>query len=838
MNYINQNCYHCGQPIPEKDLLIRPINGRDQSFCCHGCAGVCEVIHEAGMESFYKRMPDGDLISPPPPPNKDIEFYDFDEVQSQYVKELDSIREITLMSEAIHCAACIWLIEHTLAGIDAVQMAKVNFTNKQIKIRWDNDQIKLSSLIAKLNQIGYDATPYDASASEAAYRKANRDLLYRIAFAGFAMMNVMWFSVALYAGADEDPEFRQYFHWLGWFMATVVIIYSAKPFFTGALTSLKSRTLGMDVSISLGILTTYCYSLWVTVDPSHSGNVYFDTMIDFVFLLLIGRYIEKITKNKAIDSTKRLMDLQPKVARILSDSKEAVVPIQKLRVGDEVLVKPGDKFPVDGQVVQGESQVNESMLSGESREINKIIGSTVSAGTVNLNGALVVKVEALLQNTLLGKIVNLVEDAQGSKAPIQCTAERIMPWFISIVIALAVLSFGYWVTFDSLETALIAATAVLIITCPCAFGLATPMATAVASGVSSQHGILIKNGAILEVLNEVDHFVFDKTGTLTKGKMHIEQSYFIEGTDETRIMKQVALIESLSEHSIATAIYHSVEKQYPDLKNMRMPVEAFKAYSGKGVAGEVEGCHYLVGTADWIEKQGVQLPEVFMKREVEFGAKGFTSVWICENHQVQGILFLQDEMRDDAQLLIQSLRSRNKKITLLSGDKSAVANAVAQKLGGMEVIAEVLPEHKNQVIMTLQKNGDKVAMIGDGVNDAPALVRADVGIALGSGTDVSMDSSDVVLLNNELSAVDTAIDLSDRTLRTIRQNIASSIAYNIIMVPLAMVALLTPMVAAITMPLSSLVVILNAGRIKSFFSKKNVVARRKVLDNKSKGGTI
>lgn len=838
MIYINQNCYHCGQPIPEKDLLIRPINGRDQSFCCHGCAGVCEVIHEAGMESFYKRMPDGDLISPPPPPNKDIEFYDFDEVQSQYVKELDSIREITLMSEAIHCAACIWLIEHTLAGIDAVQMAKVNFTNKQIKIRWDNDQIKLSSLIAKLNQIGYDATPYDASASEAAYRKANRDLLYRIAFAGFAMMNVMWFSVALYAGADEDPEFRQYFHWLGWFMATVVIIYSAKPFFTGALTSLKSRTLGMDVSISLGILTTYCYSLWVTVDPSHSGNVYFDTMIDFVFLLLIGRYIEKITKNKAIDSTKRLMDLQPKVARILRDSKEAVVPIQKLRVGDEVLVKPGDKFPVDGQVVQGESQVNESMLSGESREINKIIGSTVSAGTVNLNGAVVVKVEAMLQNTLLGKIVHLVEDAQGSKAPIQCTAEKIMPWFISIVIALAVLSFGYWVTFDSLETALIAATSVLIITCPCAFGLATPMATAVASGVSSQHGILIKNGAILEVLNEVDHFVFDKTGTLTKGKMHIEQSYFIDGVDETRIMKQVALIESLSEHSIATAIYHSVEKQYPDLKNMRMPVEAFKAYSGKGVTGEVEGRHYLVGTADWIEKQGVQLPEVFMKREVEFGAKGFTSVWISENHQVQGVLFLQDEMRDDAQLLIQSLRSRSKKVTLLSGDKSAVANVVAQKLGGMEVIAEVLPEHKNQVIMTLQKNGDKVAMIGDGVNDAPALVRADVGIALGSGTDVSMDSSDVVLLNNELSAVDTTIDLSDRTLRTIRQNIASSIAYNIIMVPLAMAALLTPMVAAITMPLSSLVVILNAGRIKSFFSKKNVVARRKVLENKSKGGTI
>ncbi len=296
-------------------------------------------------------------------------------------------------------------------------MAKVNFTNKQIKLRWDNDVIKLSEIIQELNRVGYDAVPYDASNSEEAFRKANRDLLYRLGFAGFAMMNVMWFSVALYAGADQDSEFRHYFHWVEFIIATITLAYSGKPFLSGAWTSLKSRTVGMDVSISLGILTTYLYSFWVTIDPQHSGNVYYDTMIDFMFLLLIGRYLEAISKNKAIDSTRRLMDLQPKVARMKTESGVDVVPVRKLKAGDVVLVKPGDQIPVDGIVVEGVGNVNESMLSGESREILKQNGASVSAGTLNLDGALSIRVQSILQDTMLGRIVHMVEDAQAQKHP-------------------------------------------------------------------------------------------------------------------------------------------------------------------------------------------------------------------------------------------------------------------------------------------------------------------------------------------------------------------------------------------------------------------------------------
>jgi len=826
---MTKSCFHCGQSIPSDEVVHYTIQNSPESFCCHGCAGVCDAIYEAGMQSFYRRTPDGELLSPPPPPTKDIEFFDYDEVQSQYVENLTPLREITLVSEAIHCAACIWLIEHTLAKIDGVKMAKVNFTNKQIKIRWDNDQIQLSDIIKSLNRVGYDAVPYDSSVSDEAFRKANRDLLYRLGFAGFAMMNVMWFSVALYTGADQDADFRQYFHWIEFIIATMTLLYSGKPFLQGALTSLKSRTVGMDVSISLGILVTYFYSIWVTVEPTHSGNAYYDTMIDFMFLLLIGRYLETISKNKAIDSSRRLMDLQPKVARLQTANGIEVVPVRKLQPGQTVLVKPGDQIPVDGILLKGAGNVNESMLSGESREIYKQAGSPVSAGTLNLDGALSVEVRSILQNTALGRIIHMVEDAQGSKAPIQCTAERIMPWFVSTVIALSLLTFSYWMIQLDFETAMIAATAVLIITCPCAFGLATPMATAVATGVSAQNGILIKNGAVLEILNEIEHFVFDKTGTLTKGQMQLMGLHFVQGQEDKDLIEAISQIEQQSEHSVAKAIVTGLQMRYPHLKNLHQAPKLFQAHSGKGVEAKQGQSHYLIGTSQWLKGYGISLPETLVQQEVAQGRLGQTSVWVARDRQIVAILFLEDEIREDAAETIFRLKQRGKKVSILSGDRTEVAETVAQRLGGMEVMAEVLPEQKFAMIDALKKTGVKVAMIGDGINDAPAMARADVSFALGSGNDVSMDCADLVLINNELRSVDTAVELSHRTLKTIKQNIASSILYNLTMVPLAMAAMLTPLIAAITMPLSSLIVIGNAARIRTFFSPKAIERRRQII---------
>ncbi len=823
-----QRCYHCAQPIPAGEKVERQIEGITRSFCCQGCAGVCEVIYEAGLESFYQRTPDGELLSPPPPPPKNLDFIDHDEVQAQFTDKLGDVREITLMSEAIHCAACIWLIEHRLAQVEGIKHVHVNFTNKQIKIRWDNTRIRLSEIIQILHSIGYDATPYDPSASEQAYRKANRDLLYRLGFAGFAMMNIMWFSVALYSGADEHPQWRNYFNFLGWAIATAVLLYSAKPFFQGAWSSLKARSLGMDVSISLGILTTYIYSVWVTLNTDEVvGHVYFDTMTDFIFFLLIGRYVEAISKNKAVDATRRLMALQPKVARKLTETGEQdVVPVRLLQAGDKVLVRPGDRIPVDGEVIEGMGSVDESMLSGEAREVLKQPGDKVAAGTISVDATLTVKVEKILQDTMLGRIIQMVEAAQGSKARIQCTADRIMPWFVSIVITLAVASAVYWYFNAGIETAIMAGTAVLIITCPCALGLATPMAIAVASGISARNGILIKNGAVLEVISELDHFVFDKTGTLTKGEMKLSSFQVAQGVAQDSLLKKVAAIEFHSQHSIGQAIYRAVKERYADFLPGDYPVSAFMTLPGKGVEAKVQGVQYYIGQADWLNTLGVQFPEQWLVQAQQRQAQGETAIWVAEGQQVVALLFLADTLREDAFELIQRLKAQGKRVTLLSGDRKAVAEEIARQLGGMEVIAEVLPQDKHEVIARLQQQGQKVAMVGDGINDAPALARAHVGFALGSGTDISMDSADVVLMNNELLAVDTAIKLSERTLQTIRQNIASSIAYNVIMVPLAMSATLTPLIAAITMPISSLIVIGNAARIRTFFSDKAKAARR------------
>ncbi|MBE0472234.1 MAG: heavy metal translocating P-type ATPase, partial [Methyloprofundus sp.] len=629
----------------------------------------------------------------------------------------------------------------------------------------------------------------------------------------------MWFSVALYTGARDDAEYRSYFYFVLFLLASVTLVYSAQPFLKGAFQSLKAKTVGMDVSISLGLIITYGYSTWVMLHPEQVGQVFFATVIDLTFLLLIGRYLEAISKNKALDATRRLMDLQPKMARQFVNGIEQVIPVRMLKAGDHVWVKPGDKIPVDGQVIEGESQVNESMLSGESREVFKQLGHKVSAGTINLDGSLRIQVEATLDDTRLARIIHLVEDAQGSKATIQCTAEKIMPWFVSATLTLATMAFMFWWWQANIEVAIMAGTAVLIITCPCALGLATPMAMAVAAGVSARNGILVKNGVVFEMLNEIDHFVFDKTGTLTKGQMQWVDEIWLPGLVVEDWLIKIAKIEQKSEHSLARAIVKTMDTRKPDWQNAPLVMDEFKAEPGRGVSAKIGKDQVRIGTAAWLKQFDIELPSEMLLAEKNQAILGRSSVWLANNNNAIGVLFIEDELRTDAKALIERLQARGKQVTLLSGDRYQVANAVATQLGGMNVIAEVLPEDKSQVIADLQKQGQQVAMVGDGINDAPALSRAQVGFALGGGTDVSMDSADIILLNNELLAIDTSLALSERTLKTVKQNIGLSIAYNVIMVPLAMAAMLTPLMASITMPLSSLAVILNAMRIRGFFKK-------------------
>ncbi len=809
---LQAGCFHCGLPVAEGADYHSQLEGVRRVFCCFACQQVCGAIYDAGLQGYYQRTPQGVLLAPPPAPPRDIEIYDMDEVQQDFVHREGDILDAHLLVEGIHCAACVWLIERAMMRTQGVLAANVNLAGKRLHVRWDNRRVKLSSLIRELSRVGYSGVPYDPEAAEGAVKKANRALLFRLFFAGFAMMNLNLVSIALYSGADSGP-FRDFFHWMGCALATPTLLYSAFPFYKGAWGGLRNARLTMDLPIALGLSVTYAYSLYITIAGDQVGAVYFDTVTNLTFVILIGRYLEGMFRHQALTATNRLLDLQPRVAILMQDGKEKLTPVRAIKVGDKVLVKPGSKIAMDGAVLEGHSSVDESMLSGESTPVKKQEGDRVVAGTLNGSGALVVEVQAASKDSTLSRIIRLVEEAQSSKAPIQRLADTIVPWFVLATLTCAAIAFFIWS--EHFETALMAATSVLIITCPCALGMATPMSIAVASGLGAKHGILVKNGAVLETLSKVTHFVFDKTGTLTEGKMRVEQVVAAMGQDEHVLLKLAAAVERYSEHTVAQAVARAAEERELSYRNVE--VTGFHAAPGAGVEATADGQRIVLGTLQWLQSNHAVLDGGLQAQTNNLEAQAKTCVHLAVDGRHAAILTLADTLRPDALGLIQALRAAGIGMTLLSGDRKQVAEAIAHQLGGMEVIAEVLPQDKDKVIQQLQQRGECVAMVGDGVNDAPALIRANVGIALGSGTDVSVESADIVLMHSELDKVRLATLLSRRTLRTIKQNIGLSFAYNIIMVPLAVMARVTPLVAAITMPLSSLLVIGNAARIRNTF---------------------
>lgn len=826
-------CFHCGLPLNPHVEVSAAIRGRKRGFCCIGCRSVCEAIHAAGLEGFYRRTSIGEPLGPPPELPQDLKLFDLDAVQEEFVDTTSDDREINLLVEGIHCAACVWLIENGLKTMPGVAEARVNLTGRRLRVHWDNRRLKLSTLLRRLGDLGYAAVPFDPESAEGALRRQGRQLLYRMAFAGFAMMNLMWVSIALYSGADQG-EFRGLFHWVGFALATPTLLYSGYPFYRGAWNGLRSGHLSMDLPIAIGASITYLYSLYVTVSDTRTGEVYWDTVVNFLFVILVGRILEGGARREAVVATQRLLDLQPKVATVVRDGTESVVPIRSIVPGELVLVRPGERIPVDGTVVAGLSEVDESMLTGESRPVRKPVGEGVCAGTINGAGVLKVTAIATLRDTALGRIIRLVEDAQASRAPIQRLADRIVPWFVALTLGLGTLTFIAWVGVD-LQTAILAGTSVLIITCPCAFGMATPMAVAVASGLGASRGILIKHGAVLERLSSIDHFVFDKTGTLTTGRPEVtgwrfgagswqtqESEVPVIGADQRDLLRRVGALEHLSEHPAASAVQDLCERLGIETAGAR--VESVEVVPGLGIRGQVDGASVVVGSADWLARNGLApaVADVALSSVggIESPADATLSAGLI-HCAVAGlgtlVLATEDRLRPGAAEVIARMRAQGLRVSLLTGDRRTAAHRIAAALGDIEVIPEVLPEDKDRVIVALQQGGQRVAMVGDGVNDAPALVRADVGIAMGSGTDVSIASADIVLMSNELERVAEAAELSRRTLRTIRQNIGISIAYNLIMVPLAMAALVTPLIAAISMPISSLAVIGNSARIRRLF---------------------
>jgi Cu2+-exporting ATPase len=815
------DCYHCGLPIALAAPITGKINEVDRDFCCSGCEQVCSIIHDSGMETFYKYAPEDRRWAPPESAPEDAAIFDDIELAQDYVREHENgDYQTTLMIDGMHCPACVWLIEHTLSALDGMVKAEVNFTKNSLSLRWDPEKLKLADVINAIGRVGYRALPFEEDEQRLLQKYSRQRLMFRMAFAGFVTANVMTAAICLYGGDyfGIEARWRALFMWYSMVFTFASIMYSGRTFYISAFKVLRAKRLNMDVPISLGITISFIYSVWNTI--AGIGIVYYDSIAMFIFLILIGRYLESAARETAGSATQHLLALLPHSARRLEpDGSEKLVPLRAIRSGDMLRIKPGDKVPVDCVVTEGESRVDESMLSGESVPVKKQVGDVLVGGTINAVGTLLVKATEIGKSSVLSTIMEMVENAQNSRVRTQRIADRIVPYFVGIVLGLSALTFVLWYMKGDLSMAFMAGISVLIITCPCALGLATPMAVAFGAGLGGKIGVLVKDGVALETLTNVDHVVFDKTGTLTRGHTNIKRTEIVDDSIGSDLWPMLLTLEDSSEHPIGNVITAYLSKQGKSLTEYQL--EDFESSSGRGVSGvlvkEKNRQKIYAGSLGWLETHNISIPTAVMTEIDAEEHLGNTVIVAFSEEHLLGWVSMGDSLRPEAIKVIEKLHSNNIDVSILSGDRRAVVEAIAGQLGTepgkIMVMAEVLPEDKASYIKKIQDTGKCVAMVGDGVNDAPALTQADVGVAVANASDVSAHAAQVVLVGG-LEKLIVAIRLSMVTMRTIQQNLLLSLGYNVLVLPLAMVGYVFPLLAAIAMPLSSLMVIGNALRIR------------------------
>lgn len=722
----------------------------------------------------------------------------------------EATESIELSVEGMTCASCAARVEKVLSRQSGVAKARVNFaTNSALVVLDHPSSVALEDLQAAVAKIGYGIAP-SAEVSEAesdAAEDRERSLWFRrVAFSFPLAISVAILSLFLH----EDNWAR----WLAFYLTIPVQFFAGWPFIRGALVRARSLTASMDTLIAIGTLAAFFFS---TYSLLVGGDLYFDVSAVIVFAILLGRYFEARAKGRASAAIKKLLELGAKEARLLIDGEERMVPVEEVKVGDLVRVRPGEKIPVDGEVVAGGSAVDESMLTGESVPVEKTLGDEVAGATINTSGALTMRATAVGSDTALAQIVRLVHEAQTAKAPVQRLADRISGIFVPIVLAIAMTSLvGWWVLAGRPVQGLIAAVAVLIIACPCALGLATPTAIMVGTGRGAEMGVLIKGGEVLENSKKITTVVFDKTGTLTRGEMSLTDVRPTPGEDAEGILRLAAAAEASSEHPIGVAIVAGARAREMEVAE----TEAFASTAGHGVEAIIDGQRVFVGRRKFIRDKGLETGEAAEADAQALEDAGQTAVFAGWDGSVRGVIGVADTVKENAAEVISELHSMGLEVAMITGDNRRTAEAIARQVGIDRVLSEVLPEDKVSEVRRLQEEGRIVAMVGDGINDAPALVQADLGIAIGTGTDVAIESSDITLMSGGLEGVVDALRLARRTFRIILQNLGWAFGYNVAAIPLAAVGLLNPIIAGIAMASSSVSVVTNSLRLRRFEKRR------------------
>jgi Cu+-exporting ATPase len=747
-----------------------------------------------------------------------------------------------LQLTGMSCAACANAVERSIQAVAGVETCQVNFAAEQATVHYHGQTTDIATIQQAVAAAGYGAKPLEHNTSmddqvdaEQQQRQAHQQqLLRRVIVGGIISAILVIGHLPMMLGLSL-PWIPPILHnpWFQLVITLPVLGWCGQSFFIGAWQGLRHGRSDMNTLVALGTGAAFLYSLVATVFPGVllaqgiQPNVYYEAAAVIITLVLLGRFFESRARSHTSDAIRQLIGLQVKTARVLRQGEPVNIPIEQVQVGDEVVVRPGEKIPVDGRVLSGESAVDESMITGEPLPVTKHIDDEVIGATLNKQGSFTFRAERVGRDTVLAQIVQLVRQAQGSKAPIQRLADQITGWFVPAVMAIAILTFILWfATTGNIVLSLFTTISVLIIACPCALGLATPTSIMVGTGKGAENGILIKDAESLELAHKVQTLVLDKTGTLTQGKPTVTNYRTVQGTangHELHLLRLAAALEQGSEHPLGEAIVAYAETQEITARDLKSTaVEQFRAVAGAGVAGQVSDQLVQIGTARWLEEQGVEL-SALMATAHAWEAEAKTTAWVAVDGELVAIFAIADALKPSSASAVQQLQRLGLEVIMLTGDNPQTGRAIADQVGITRVMAGVRPDQKAEEIKALQRRGRRVAMVGDGINDAPALAQADIGIAIGTGTDIAMAASDITLISGDLQGIATAIQLSRATMRNIRQNLFFAFVYNVIGIPIAAGVLyplwgilLNPVVAGAAMAFSSVSVVTNALRLRRF----------------------
>ena len=798
-------CNHCHLSF-EENMMIKD---GEHNFCCKGCQGVFHILNSEGLGSFYDKL-GNKTLQPPKEQLQDTSRFDLSTFYKQFVKtNADGFSQIDLIIEGIHCAACVWLNEKILYDTAGILEANINFSNNKARIIWDDDKIKLSAIIEKIRSIGYDAFAYTIGDSDKVATKAKRDYFTKIMVAVFATMNIMMIGVAKYTGffTGIDPQVKHFIHVAEFIFATPVLFYSGQVFFKGAYFGIKNKIVNMDLLVATGSSLTYLYSIFVLLGLS-PGESYFDSVAMIITFVLVGKYLEVLGKKSAVDTLDTIRNQIPTEATVIKNGNSVICNLQDLQIGDIVELKPGEKTSVDGEVIFGQANFDESSITGESLPVYKKIGDKIISGTICQDGVIRLKCTQDFEHSTLNAIVTMLEDSLASKPKIEQFANNISKYFSLSILSIALATFIAWyfgnfdyygLEFEKFEKAFVVAISVIVIACPCALALATPIATLIGISTLAKKGLIFKEAKHIETMAKATMFIFDKTGTLTFGKLKVTKFEKFIDFDENILLSFV----SNSKHPISQSIKeYLIEQNF----NGHLNIENFKAIQSSGIEATFNGKKLIGGNLAFLHQNKIETDYVLGDSVFAFAI----------DKKLACIISLEDCVKPEAYELIKTLKQNKIEIKMLTGDNEFAAKRIANLLQ-IQYLAGLTPIQKAQFVDECKQEGAVIVCVGDGINDALMLSKSDIAVSMGSGADVSISISDVVILNDSLENLKNAFLISKRTYKFIKQNLAISLGYNALTIPLAIGGFVIPLVAALSMSLSSLIVVGNSMRIKKGF---------------------